>query len=72
MAGARAVDGLLPIDNMITTAIDQAIKLANGQPIETHPAVYRHPGAARIGDNWAVLPIMSGPDKRSAIGHHHP
>ena len=27
----------LPIDNMITTAIDQAIKLANGQPIETIP-----------------------------------
>ncbi|WP_330982815.1 MULTISPECIES: LacI family DNA-binding transcriptional regulator [Enterobacterales] len=27
----------LPIDNMITTAIDQAIKLANGQPIETLP-----------------------------------
>ncbi len=25
----------LPIDNMITTAIDQAIKLANDQPIET-------------------------------------
>ncbi|MEG9306162.1 substrate-binding domain-containing protein [Klebsiella pneumoniae] len=24
----------LPIDNMITTAIDQAIKLANQQPIE--------------------------------------
>ena len=27
----------LPIDNMITTAIDQAIKLANDQPIETIP-----------------------------------
>ena len=27
----------LPIDNMITTAIDQAIKLANQQPIETIP-----------------------------------
>lgn len=27
----------LPIDNMITTAIDQAIKLANNQPIETLP-----------------------------------
>lgn len=27
----------LPIDNMITTAIDQAIKLANGEPIETIP-----------------------------------
>lgn len=27
----------LPIDNMITTAIDQAIKLANEQPIETIP-----------------------------------
>ncbi|VTN11415.1 Cryptic asc operon repressor [Raoultella terrigena] len=27
----------LPIDNMITTAIDQAIKLANHQPIETIP-----------------------------------
>jgi DNA-binding LacI/PurR family transcriptional regulator len=28
----------LPIDNMITTAIDQAIKLANGLSIETLPA----------------------------------
>ena len=27
----------LPIDNMIVTAIDQAIKLANGEPIETIP-----------------------------------
>ncbi|WP_297202127.1 LacI family DNA-binding transcriptional regulator [uncultured Pluralibacter sp.] len=27
----------LPIDNMITTAIDQAIKLAGGQPIEAIP-----------------------------------
>lgn len=27
----------LPIDNMITTAIDQAIKLASGQPIEALP-----------------------------------
>ena len=27
----------LPIDNMITTAIDQAIKLANDQPIDTIP-----------------------------------
>jgi len=27
----------LPIDNMITTAIDQAIKLANGEQIETLP-----------------------------------
>ncbi|STV52084.1 LacI family transcriptional regulator [Klebsiella pneumoniae] len=37
MAGAGLSTVYLPIDNMITTAIDQAIKLANQQPIETIP-----------------------------------
>ncbi len=37
MAGAGLSTVYLPIDNMIVTAIDQAIKLAAGEEIETIP-----------------------------------
>ncbi len=41
----------LPIDNMITTAIDQAIKLRQSAADRNDPAVYRHAGASRVGDD---------------------
>ena len=44
----------LPIDNMIITAIDQAIRLAKPAG-RCDPAVYRHAGITRFGHYRAVL-----------------
>lgn len=46
----------LPIDNMITTAIDQAIKLANDQPIETIPPFT---GTLVLRDSVSTGPFFS-------------
>ncbi len=40
----------LPIDNMITTAIDRAIACQSAAD-RNDPAVYRHAGASRVGDD---------------------
>lgn len=45
----------LPIDNMIITAIDQAIRLAKKPAGRCDPAVYRHAGITRFGHYRAVL-----------------